>query len=251
MGVTSLSNIIKSEQIEKGNIEVLPLQHAIFDDILEKDSLNKYDYLSQSLKNAKTKYKLQKPLSKADKMLLQAESLLTNAKNRVAEIERDAYEKGFAEGERGGIELGRKKLEPIIKNLDNLAREIAKAKEKIINENEIDLIKLSFLIASKIIHFEIQDNNDIILNIAKTTLEKTIKGGKVTLCVNPTDYQYLIDNKSQIPQLCQMVDTISIERDPAICRGGCIVLTNAGEIDASIENQIKVLKNATLMTKEE
>lgn len=243
----SSCNIIKKEEIKEGKIAVTPIKHQSFDNPSNKNKKSTNTPSIPSIKEIKYKQESHKPLSKADRTLLQAETILSNAKKRVAEIEREAYEKGFTEGEKAGLELGRKKLEPIIKNIDNLAQQITKIKEELIKKNEAELIKIAFLIASKVVHYKIYTNDETIMNIARTTLEKMIKGGKVTMRVNQIDYQYLLDNKSSIPELAEFGESLIIERDPSICRGGCVITTNAGEIDATIENQLNILKNAMLI----
>lgn len=239
--VTSLSNVIKGHQVNKGEVAVEELKNREFHGPKPQTSVIKREVLREVLNDGQP---VPKPLSKADKMLLHAEQILSNAKRRAEEIEREGYETGFAEGEKAGIELGKQKLGPLINYVDSLVKELTEANQRVINENERDLIKIAFLIASKVVHHEIQHNNEVVVNIAKSALEKTTKAGKVILRINPTDYDYLVEFKSKIPEFADLNDSLEIERDPSVGRGGCIVATNAGEIDGTIENQLRILKDA-------
>lgn len=233
----SLSNIIKHEDVKNGKVQVEDINTDYYADDAQYDP-------KRILADTKEKQKLKTPLTKADFLILQAETILEEAKKKASEIERESYEKGFAEGEKAGIEFNRQKLAPLLRNIDTLIEDLAGAKELIIFENEQELIKIAFLIATRIIHKEINQDEEIILDVVKTSIEKTIKGGKVTLKVNPIDYDYLIEHGSKIDEIREIEGSLQIEKDSSIVRGGCIVITNAGEIDATIDNQLKVLKNA-------
>ena len=54
-------------------------------------------------------------LSAAETIMREAEETLTEARRRAEEMEREAYQRGFSQGEKAGMAFGEKKLEPVAK----------------------------------------------------------------------------------------------------------------------------------------
>ncbi|MDY6862726.1 MAG: hypothetical protein SV062_07025, partial [Thermodesulfobacteriota bacterium] len=68
-----------------------------------------------------------KKLAKANKILLaeeEAKIILNEATKRAEAIEKDAYSNGFSQGEKAGMEISQKKIEPIMARLNQTILEL-------------------------------------------------------------------------------------------------------------------------------
>ena len=108
-----------------------------------------------------------------------------------------------------------------------------------------EILEISVDIAQKIIKKEVSQNPEIVLEKI-TEILKTLpkEEPKVTIRVNPMQVSIA---KQAIPDMLEAagLDTkIVVLQDEAVTEGGCIVTTNNGVIDATIESQIAIVKEA-------
>ena len=69
-------------------------------------------------------------------------------------------------------------------------------------------------------------------------LQEAVIGDSVTLVVHPDDEKIV---KSALPNVRRVAGgaAVSIEADKSLARGGCVVRTDFGEVDASIETLVQ------------
>lgn len=108
-----------------------------------------------------------------------------------------------------------------------------------------EILEISVDIAQKIIKKEVSQNPEIVLEKI-TEILKTLpkEEPKVTIRVNPMQVSIA---KQSIPEILEAagLDTkIVVLQDETVSDGGCIVTTNNGVIDATIESQIAIVKEA-------
>ncbi|MBN2059445.1 MAG: hypothetical protein JW882_03415 [Deltaproteobacteria bacterium] len=169
------------------------------------------------------------------------ESEKEDLKTRIARIEMDAYQKGFEQGRKDGLELEEKKIEEMSRELELLLGGISDLKEKIFIESEGELLKLSVLIAKKIIGEEITINKNVIENTIRSALKLLTDKRKLKIIINPHDMENV---RRLLPDLSRLsnIGRISLSEDPSLINGGCILETGFGRINAGIEDQIAMLE---------
>ena len=175
------------------------------------------------------------------------------------EIKTKAYQEGFQsgtiKGKEEGLQLGEIKgkeegkkealqqLAPLIESLKNVINQINYAQTAILKNQEKEILHLCIQMAQKIIHTEIQQNPQILLANLKEGL-KSVGRHKITaIKLNPLDLDLLQNSKKNIPQPILNLQGIDLKGDPNLLQGGCVIETDLGYVDASIENQLQELKN--------
>lgn len=163
----------------------------------------------------------------------EAERLVTEAQARVATLEQEAYQTGLAaaranmnkEVEAAAGEL-REQLARTLTELESLYSLIASRAER-------DLVKLALEIARKVVHREVTTDSDIVLSLARVALERLHPRAVATVLLHPDDFEYVKARR----QAVSSNNTIEITADKAVGRGGCIIQSEHGDIDARIEQQ--------------
>ena len=162
-----------------------------------------------------------------------------DAQKNVSLIEQDAYEKGFVQGEKDGFELGEKKANKVIENIDKLFGEMSSLKQEILKQHEKEILDLTFAIAEKIVHhltrFDEGGVKEAVFNAMNLAIEKS----KIVLNVNPEDYDYIEELRPDLFKKYKELKSITVTSDPSITRGGCFLKTPYGDIDAGIEIQLE------------
>jgi flagellar assembly protein FliH len=168
------------------------------------------------------------------------------------EKEERAYHQGFAEGkarsitdgERAGLELGIKKIEPLLSSLKDALIQLNAIREETYQQIEKEVVELALAIAQKVICREISTDPETVVCIAKEALAKVDDPGQIKIKMNPSDLQFINETKYQLSNLIADVDHVTFEAEENIQSGGCIIETELGEIDARIEKQLQAVEES-------
>ncbi len=157
----------------------------------------------------------------------------------MAAIEKTAYESGFRQGEKTGMEMAEKKIESLMSRYADAVLEIGKVKAGLYSQVEREVVKLAVEIAKKIVCREIQADPDIIQALVRVALGHVAEKSAVTVHLHPTDYNFVLEHRSELSPGGESGCEVVLLADKSIERGGCLVETECGEIDARIEERFR------------
>lgn len=165
------------------------------------------------------------------------------------QVERDtlktiAFSEGFAAGREDGIIAERKTIQPLLDRLAAIISDLSQTRNNLCRDIESQSVKLAFAIAEKIIQHEINFNPEIIIRAVSQSLEAVKEHKTINIRLHPEDAEYLREAGSEIKELIQQGKDITLIEDYAMQRGGCLVETNYGIVDASLESRLSVVKEA-------
>jgi len=167
-----------------------------------------------------------------------------DSKKSIMELKGRAYAQGFTEGEKVGEDSERKNLKSILDTLGQVVRQLDEIRNEIYRYSEKEVVSLAMGIATKIVRHEATINKNVILNVLKQALKKTVDYDKIKIRVNPSDLQFLKTQHHQFSHLIDNMESIVFEEDEAILTGGCLIETNSGDIDARIDKQLEAVEEA-------
>jgi flagellar assembly protein FliH len=159
----------------------------------------------------------------------------------LAQVEKAAYENGFRQGEKAGMEIAEKKVEAIMLRYSDAIHELGRLKSRLYIEVERQVVKLAVEVARKIVHREIQADREIIQTLVKVALSHAAEKSAVTVHLHPVDYNYVLEHRGQLEQGQEGREVVLLA-DKSIERGGCLVQTECGDIDARIEEEFRELE---------
>jgi len=160
------------------------------------------------------------------------------------EIEEKAYAKGFARGEKAGIESGNEKIESVVNRINKGLSELRKIRQDIYLETEQEIVKLAMAIARKIVCNEITVNKNAVVNVVKEAVKKVDGSERVKVKLSIKDFQFIKNEKPAIIDKITNIENVGFEMDESISDGGCIIETESGDIDARIEKQFQAVEEA-------
>ena len=160
----------------------------------------------------------------------------------VEKIKENAFQKGFAEGQRVGFESGTKKVDPVINSLRQALGQLQNIRQEIHQEIEKEVVRLALAIAKKSVCHEIKITQETVVCVAREALSRLENPGKIKIKLNPEDLQFINDTKSQLSHFLHNVDNIRFEAADSIQSGGCLIETDRGDIDARIEKQFQAIE---------
>jgi len=162
-------------------------------------------------------------------------------RNPFEDLEKNAYTEGFMKGEKAGTESERKRLQNIFDTFDKAISELWKLKEDLYLNIERGTVELALAITEKVVSHEVSINKETLLGVLKGALEKVIDQEKIKIRINKLDLQFINESGYQISGLTDNIKDVIIEGDDTISRGGCIIETGFGSIDARIESQLQAV----------
>ena len=162
----------------------------------------------------------------------------------LAQMERTAFENGFHQGEKAGMEIAEKKAEAIMRRYGDSLRDLGRYKAALYSQVEREVVKLAVEVAKKIVHREIQADPDIIQTLVKVALGRVSERSAVTVRVNPIDYNFLLDKHRGWVQEEGGGKEVTLVADKSVERGGCLVQTECGDVDARIEEGFREVERA-------
>ena len=65
------------------------------------------------------------------------------------------------------------------------------------------------------------------------------QGGDITVKVNPKDFDVIRQHKGELIRYGDGIKNFAIENDEKIARGGCLIDTRFGEVDATMESALE------------
>lgn len=133
------------------------------------------------------------------------------------------------------IDRDKRNLSIASESVVKLIRELESMKEKLLEGSEKEILDLVFLIAEKVIHKEVNADREIILSVLRDAM-KTMRGKEdVRVRMNPEDYRYITEAN---PDFLGSYGDIMIEKDEEIGRGGAVIETQGGAVDARLDRQL-------------
>jgi flagellar assembly protein FliH len=210
----------------------------------EKNELinNKNDYGFISLQEGELKraefIPLEEYQNSQNKRKAGKDAMIETQRN-VSLIEQEAYEEGFVQGEKDGFELGEKKANKVIENIERLFDEISSFKQEILKQHEKEILDLTFAIAEKIVHHLTKFDESGVKEAVFNALNLAIEKSKIILNVNPEDYDYIEKLRPELFKEYKELKSITVTSDPSVTRGGCYLKTPYSDIDAGIETQLE------------
>jgi flagellar assembly protein FliH len=160
----------------------------------------------------------------------------------LATVEKSAYENGFAQGEKAAMEIAERKIEVVMRRYADSIIEIGKLRSALYTQVEREVVKLAVEVAKKIVHREIQADREIIETLVHVALSHVAEKSAVTVHLSPVDYNYLLEHRAEFSQ--SEGRDISLLADQSIERGGCLIKTECGDIDARIEEKFREVEHA-------
>ena len=173
-----------------------------------------------------------------------ADGVIEEVKKRASLIEREAYEKGFAQGEKDGFEMGSKKSEKIVDRIHAMLQDMLAYRQEFIKRYENEILHLICTIAGKVLREAIKVDNQVVREIILDAFKLAADRSEVTVKVNPEDVEYLKEIRPVFFDRIKELKSITIESDPSVSRGGCFMETAFGKVDARIETQLEKIRNA-------
>lgn len=172
--------------------------------------------------------------AEAARLLAEAERTADETRESARRTARELRAAAYAEGQ-----------EAALTELNALLLEARERREAALAEVERDVLRLAVRLAEKIIGREIQADPATLADIVSTALRSARQHETLVVRVHPADLPEVQSRRERIDPAgrARFLDFVP---DPQVSRGGCVIQSESGVVDAQLDTQLRALERALL-----
>jgi type III secretion protein L len=173
-------------------------------------------------------------------VLLETEALLEQAKAEIVERKQELEEEGKKEKERGfqeGFQEGLMKFNEHVLLFQDKIKEMQYLMQQ-------QVLPLVLKATKKIVGEQIRLEPETIIDVVMQSVKSVLHCKFIKLYLHKQDMDIVEQKKDTIKQLFDQVESFQIEERADVAPGGCVIETERGILNATLESQFRALENA-------
>jgi len=160
--------------------------------------------------------------------------------DHIMDVEKQAFEPGYAEGERTGRQMGEAMVESICKRYEKSLAELSASHKQMVLTMEEQTVRLALEISRKIVQRELTLDLDLVAALATVALKRLSGHQSIALKVSRTDFERVHRAVASVNP------AVTVKDDPALERGDFVIETAQTHLDARLSSQIDTIARALL-----
>ena len=219
-------------------------------EVLIDDNEEEQEYSEEDIAeiNEKASDVLDDAYKRAEQIIADAKSeadrILADSKKKSADMLEQAKEDGMSQA----LELARLQTEELEMNLtkeyEEKCRKLDAEYDERIKRMEPELVDILLKIFSEVTGVLAKDKKDMILTLVDTVMSGTDVSKNYIIKTSREDAQFLRDNKERIHGTVGRDINVEIVEDPTLKRNQCLIDTDIGIFDCSLDIQLEKLIDA-------
>lgn len=175
-----------------------------------------------------------------------ADELTAKVESELADVRKKAVEEGYEAGRETGYTEGQVEVERLVEQLHAIIDKTIEKRNDIIDESETQVINLVVMIAKKVVKVISENQKNVVVNNVIQALRKLKSRGEVLIKVNLADVELTSEHIKDFMRMVENIRSVTVVEDSTVDRGGCIIETDFGEIDARISSQLHEIEEKIL-----
>jgi flagellar assembly protein FliH len=171
----------------------------------------------------------------------QVEQAVAEERQRLQAAHAAELKKQFAAGLQKGKAETSEEIQRALELLSQYAQLLKAEKSEFASLLEKAALDLGFSLAKKIIARELQADSEAVANIVRNAVQQVMDCDHVRVRVNPQDFDYLRTLHADMEQYLSRDAKLELKSDASIERGGCLIETENGMLDARLSSQLETL----------
>jgi flagellar assembly protein FliH len=161
--------------------------------------------------------------------------VLAEARAEAEQIREAARQEGYASGRADAVAS----LEPALAALTQAIADVQAGQAETAVELERRAVELGLRLASKVVGGALSVQPELVIESVTGVLRGIVERDRVTVLVNPDDLDIVREAMDGLKASLGGMDHCVVEAERRVGRGGCLVRTPVGDIDASVETKLE------------
>lgn len=244
-----LSRIIKSHQANQEKSNKITIKIRCLDS-LETESedegqivhhFQSDEFLNQAKQEAESLLIEAKQKAKAVADEVQQAREHWEKQEKIMYIEQ-AQKEGYQQGIEDGIQKGYNEVAGEIAFAKKVVESSKKDYQQHIESSESVILDLAMKVAGKVIGRQLENDEESFLSIVKKAIKEARDYREVQLHIHPIQYQSILTHKEELISIFPKDTELYIYPDDDLNESSCIIESENGRIDASVDSQLQEIK---------
>lgn len=175
-----------------------------------------------------------------------AQDIIEEAKISMENEKKTSYNDGFNKGQDDGFKEGNLEAQRLTDRLHTIIERMMDKRQEILAETEQQVVDLVLLMSRKIVKVISENQKNIVISNVVQALRKVKGRGDVIIRVNLADVSLTTEHIKDFLSSAENIKNITVVEDSTVDRGGCIIETDFGAIDARIMSQLNEIEQKIL-----
>jgi flagellar biosynthesis/type III secretory pathway protein FliH len=160
--------------------------------------------------------------------------VLAEARAEAEQIRQTALDEGYAAGRAEALEA----LAPALSALAEAVSEVRASQAAVADELERRAVELGFTLAQKVLAGALKVEPERVLDAVQGALRGIVDRERITVMVHPDDLEIVRGAMEELRASLGGIEHCEVQAERRVGRGGCIVRTPVGDVDARIETKL-------------
>jgi flagellar assembly protein FliH len=243
----SLSRIIKSKLASIENHQTIKIRE--FTTSLVDTGVTEIPYIEHLVKQQidEASQEAEMILEKARQEAKMLTQQVENAQDEWEKTEKPkliqlAFDEGHKEGTKQGLQQGYDEAAEMLALAQQTIKLAKEDYHKHLEASEGTILDLAIAVSGKIIGMKLKDSEETFMTIVKRAIKEARHFKDVQLHIHPVHYGNLIAQKEELKAIFPKEIEFYIYPDPDLTEGSCVIESENGRIDASVDSQLEEIK---------
>jgi flagellar assembly protein FliH len=165
-------------------------------------------------------------------------------------IREQARAEGYADGRDAGHREGLAQTTAAALAMGEALRELHETRAQMADEVERDAIELALALADKIVAGALDAQPERVIDVVRGALRRVADRRQIVVLVDPEDLEVVSGAVGELRAQAGGIELCDVQTDRRVGRGGAVVRTAEGEIDATVETQLQRARELMLAASE-
>jgi flagellar assembly protein FliH len=175
-----------------------------------------------------------------------ARAIIAAAEMQAATIREEARREGYAEGMVAGRADLRQLGEPAVQALSEAADRVREFEAEAAESVEHQAVVLAIEIAEKVVAGALEVQPERVLDVVRGSLRAIVERERLVIQVNPEDLDIVREGLHELTGALGGIEHVEVQEERRVQRGGAVVRTVVGEVDANIRTKLDRAREAVL-----
>jgi len=158
----------------------------------------------------------------------------------------EEYRRGYREGQQAGLAQGLAKAEQVLSRFDAAIADAIEQRHRLLDEARREILDLVVQISRKVTFDAVTIDPESTLRLINGVIDTLLDRSRIRIKVHPGHLPIVEQSIAQFLGGSALIKELTIEPDPRVREGGCLIETPHGDVDARLESQFEVVREVLL-----
>lgn len=170
----------------------------------------------------------------------EARAIVAEAEMLREQIVADAWNEGY----RQGVDEARSQMTHVLEAAEAMASALSEQLDRLPDALAAETGAMALEVAARVVRAELHARPERVLDVVRTAIRRATDRERLLVHVNPDDLAVVREGAPDMAARIGGTGRLEVVDDPRIPRGGCIVETGGGDVDARLATQMSRMLEA-------